>query len=309
MTGTPTADRRRSIGRWAALLASPSLLAGLILLALAGCSGNKTDSNCPAVLFAQDLGTVSRYTGERREPQNLQFRAEMRDIGGDCQIRRSSVDLRTNFSIVGERGSNDHSGPNGAPIQQVDLPYFVAILDQSGAIIWKQEFATRLDFGDDRRAGTMEQTDLHIPLRKDDLASNYRVLIGFQLTEADVEWNRRDREALDPRPPAPPPIAPRPPQVTPAPLPPVAKPAPPPVRRPPARRQSPRIAPRPSEPQDQSAAPAREQTTAPLPRTPAPLPYLESAPSSAPATPAKPYDGPLVPGYIGNRPAPAPASQ
>ena len=234
MMRLPIRVKRRLLGRFAT--AASRAGAVIPLVAIASCTPQKVDSNCPQVYIAQDLGVVTRYKpGTNREAGNLLYAAEIRDIKGDCIVNSSDADVHMTFSIVGERGVNSGSAAGAGPISTASMVYFAAITDPTGLIVWKQEFTATLDFGNNRRAGTIEDLDPHIPLPKGGVAAGYKVLIGFQLTPQEIDDNRRARGATEPLPSSPVvvPGTPTPQSApSPAPVPSVTQPQQPPATRP-----------------------------------------------------------------------------
>jgi hypothetical protein len=72
-----------------------------------------------------------------------------------------------------------------------DFAYFVAILNQDGTIVAKQVFPAPIAFADNQtRRGSIETITQRIPLKDLKQAGKYRIEVGFQLTQEELEYNR-----------------------------------------------------------------------------------------------------------------------
>ena len=88
------------------------------------------------------------------------------------------------------------SAERGPALQtsQFSFDYFVTILTPDGAVSAKEVFRTPVGFPSGVfRAGALESLTQTIPLESGADARGYSILIGFQLTEDQVEYNRRSR--------------------------------------------------------------------------------------------------------------------
>ncbi len=63
-------------------------------------------------------------------------------------------------------------------------------------IVAKETFAADFEWADNRtRVGRVDQWEPHIPLKSNFDGPSYQILVGFQLTEAQLAWNRTQRGA------------------------------------------------------------------------------------------------------------------
>ncbi len=171
--------------RWTAGVGLVALAAAL----LAGCSsmgGEKLNLACPKVGI---LGEAARVTvfgaGAGQGPTNVAANAVVGDFSGNCTYDETGVTIDVSVALVAERGP-------ALVGDQVALTYFVAISKPDGTIVTKQVFPTTIEFkGNAPRAGSREDLQPHIPLAKGVDARGYQVLLGFQLTPAQLDYNRR----------------------------------------------------------------------------------------------------------------------
>ena len=188
-TGAPSA----SVASAPITVASAPVLLAFAVAALGGCSLFKGSDKpvaqaCPQVAILRDLAEQTQFRpGQGRDLTDVVSRAELADFSGSCAYHDGSVDVQVKLTLAAEKGPALRG-------QSTDYTYFVAITDPSGAPIAKQEFKTSVDFKPNvTRAGSVEELTQDIPLAKPDDGRNYRVLLGFQLTEDQLAFNRSGR--------------------------------------------------------------------------------------------------------------------
>ena len=143
---------------------------------------------CPRVSVLSDAAKLVVFRpGPGRDLIDVEFEAEITPLGGGCNYvdRDRVIEMRLELRIAALRGP-----AAGGPT--VELPYFVAIVGPGQAILAKQVFASPIEFEENRRrAGALEQTDQTIPLQEGQTGADYEVLIGFQLSAAQLDYNRQ----------------------------------------------------------------------------------------------------------------------
>ncbi len=171
---------------------APALAAITVVgLALGGCSsfsGDKLDLACPKVGILADTAKVTLFrpgAGRNAGPTDVVAHAVVGDYSGSCTYDETGVTIDVSLALVAERGP-------AMVDTQVPLNYFVAISKPDGSVVTKNVFPTTIDFpGNAPRAGSREDLQPHIPLPRGQDARSYRVLVGFQLTPDQLEYNRR----------------------------------------------------------------------------------------------------------------------
>ena len=109
--------------------------------------------------------------------------SSLQEAGGETRLEVLVVDNRI-AALLGPAA--------GGPA--VELPYFVAIVGPDQAILAKQVFRSPIEFEKNRRrAGAMEQIDQTIPLAEGQTGADFEVLVGFQLTAQQLDYNRQQR--------------------------------------------------------------------------------------------------------------------
>ena len=169
--------------------AAGSALAVAAAMLLAGCStfgGQTLDLACPKVGVLADAAHVTLFApGSGHSPANVTARGTVADFSGKCSYDDTGVTVALSLALVAERGP-------ALAGNQVAVDYFVALSQPDGTIAAKQVFPTTIDFkGNSPRAGTREDVQPHIPLPKGVDARAYQILLGFQLTQDQLDYNRR----------------------------------------------------------------------------------------------------------------------
>jgi hypothetical protein len=164
------------------------LAATIVLGGLAACSlfPDKRDKTCPKVEVIDDLSKLVQFAdGPGRDPSDMLYAARIEDVKSACAFDKSGVKVEMTVSIVGDRAQA------GAKLKGSDITYFVAITDATQAIIAKQMFTSRLDFQDDKPARINDVLDQRIPLPIQTKAADHTIIVGFQLTPEQINYNQQ----------------------------------------------------------------------------------------------------------------------
>ena len=184
MAALPTPLPRRV----AAPLVLPTLLALPTLLGLAACADTegRFAPACPNAAIVRDAADLTRSRGAGRDLTDLVLNGRITTVAGTCKQDGASTVVTTV-----QVGMELQRGP-AAPNRQAQFSYFVAVLD-GDRILDKQVFGLRAAFpaNADRLRLSGDEIELRLPVRPDKTAAAYRIQVGFQLTPAELETNRR----------------------------------------------------------------------------------------------------------------------
>lgn len=167
----------------------------LFLLALlpAACAGGAKDIAapiaCPTPGLLADGANLTRYrSGPVQDLTTLDFDARLTGLSGGCRParRNAAVEMRLSAGFAIERGA-------AAAGRNVDLPWFVAVIDPNGAVLSRLAFVERVAFtrNETRLTGRSEDVTVTLPVDDERRAQDYRVLVSFQLAEPELALNRR----------------------------------------------------------------------------------------------------------------------
>jgi hypothetical protein len=73
------------------------------------------------------------------------------------------------------------------------VTYFVAITDRSQNIVAKQAFTSQFNFSDKATAAIDDELVQRIPLAPTAPGSDHTLILGFQLTPEEIDFNAKNR--------------------------------------------------------------------------------------------------------------------
>jgi hypothetical protein len=161
-----------------------------VLLGLAGCSALSEDAFpplCPQPTIMADAADLRVYDGVER-PADLAYATRVSAINGGCSkgATRTTTHVSVTVTIDALRG------PAGAA-RSLTIPYFVAVV-RDGKVLDKRAFAMDAALGSAAAGQKVvlqsDPVELELPTPEGVNASDYRVVAGLQLTEAQLAHNR-----------------------------------------------------------------------------------------------------------------------
>ena len=176
-TGKPVGA---SAARRLAVLAMAATVAGCGLF-----GGDQRPLPCPNFLILGDAGELVRFTpGRGRDITDVDFEAKIVDFEGSCKYGEKSVESTFTVDIAIERGPADDD-------REARFEFFIAIPKFHPAPEGKRTFPVAATFeGNRARLLYRDSLVIDIPLKAGETGANYDVFIGFQLTSAELEFNR-----------------------------------------------------------------------------------------------------------------------
>ena len=174
-----------------------ALTAIAAVLALAGCQSVRDSLGdpepnpgpCPNALALYDAHRLVQINGEDLVFENVGFTGEVINVVGRCRYTdrdASPIDMEVGVRMAFGRG----------PAAQGDThtyDLFVAVTGLDSVVIQKQVFPVTVEFrpGQER----VEVTEIFDPVRipragADTSGVNFEVLVGFELTDEQLEFNR-----------------------------------------------------------------------------------------------------------------------
>ncbi|MGH1456915.1 MAG: hypothetical protein ACRBDI_09055 [Alphaproteobacteria bacterium] len=148
------------------------------------------ESPCPQVEIVDDLSSISDFTNPQKQNKaNLVSRVDLRSAESTCKLASKSavVDLKLIFD--GKLGTKGRANKSDKPF--FSYPFFVAVTSPSGKIMAKEIFAASLTYPPNETSHTYyEKLRQIIPIKGKDQARYYKILIGFQVTPDQLNYNR-----------------------------------------------------------------------------------------------------------------------
>lgn len=157
-----------------------------VLPVLAGCgAGRGFAPACPRVGILGDAADLRRYRDDSRDLTDLRINGRVTGIAGKCSAGEGAT-LHTELSVA----FSVARGPAAAS-RSADLTYFVAVVRQ-GDILDKQDLPLHVNFpaNTDQVHVTGAPVTLTLPTPKGVSGAAYQVLVGFQLSPAELAENR-----------------------------------------------------------------------------------------------------------------------
>lgn len=167
--------------RWAALV----LMAALGLSACAGSSD--LGVKCPEIRIPQNTERLTRFRpGEGRDITDVRLQAEVTYLSGACEIDDEVIELGFPIAVTAQRGPANEEGLS-------DITLFVAVANQKREILSRRELPVRLSFPANKvRVISREEITVEIPRQEGDGVRDYLVFLGFALSAAELDFNRRE---------------------------------------------------------------------------------------------------------------------
>lgn len=159
---------------------------GVLLTAcffLAACA-SKREGGCPQVVYLRDLSVASDYARSEPAPENLVSSARIQSLEGSCSYGEEG--LNVDFTLTMQAVKGPRLGG-----QEVSFPFFVAIVKPDDSILAKDVMTASFAFKEGEKTALLAQPlHIFIPLGETETANDYRVLSGFQLSEAELALAR-----------------------------------------------------------------------------------------------------------------------
>ena len=176
-------------------LSAVSLIAAtLVLSGCAGVRGNLREPEpnpgpCPNALALYDAHRLVEINGETPLFENVGFTGEIINVASACRYTdRDATPIEMEMAIRLAFGR----GP-AAVGDTHTYELFVAVTRTDRAVIHRETFPITVQFepGEDRVEIIEEFSDLRIPRASATTSgSNFEVLVGFELTDEQLEFNR-----------------------------------------------------------------------------------------------------------------------
>jgi hypothetical protein len=159
-------------------------LAGALLL-LMGCSTKISVCPVPAILADTQSVTIFR-PGTAPDLSNELFTVSLINAGGDCTYNTRSALVHASLELTFRA--------TRAPTSEAatySVPYFV-VVHEGPKIYNKKLYTLRFTFAPGAAVTTLTQSpdDVEIAIGNGKLPWNYQEMAGFQMTAAQIEYNR-----------------------------------------------------------------------------------------------------------------------
>jgi hypothetical protein len=147
---------------------------------------------CPNGAALMEASTVTKLRpGAGKDPTDVVLTAELAKPKVDCDYDKDEgkVEANIRFPVTVTRGPAASSEPQ-------QLVYFVAIVDLDNTVVAKKNFIREVTM--DQPVQTFDESPeaMTFTIPKDKKPVGYEVLVGFQLTQGELAYNREKHRYL-----------------------------------------------------------------------------------------------------------------
>jgi hypothetical protein len=149
----------------------------------------QTAAACPPVMAAEELKTLSQFSEEHspRAENNIST-ITIANVASTCKYTDKNIAVDLDITFDGALGPKSRVWNGGRP--SFAYPYFVAITQADGRIVTKEVFGVTLSYDRNKSVATQhEHMRQVIPLQGPGSVPQ-QLVVGFQLTEAQLAYNR-----------------------------------------------------------------------------------------------------------------------
>jgi hypothetical protein len=168
-------------------ISTPLLLAAS-LAALSGCTSPSQLAKCPPASVLVDTATIAvrQDAGAAADPANLLYSVQIASAKADCSLPKYDKEVESSVDI---NFRAERSRPGDAASYKV--PYFVAITTE-GKVLAKRIFTVNFGFAAGETVSSFSDSvaSLTLTVGRDKRPGDYGILVGFQLTKEQLEYNR-----------------------------------------------------------------------------------------------------------------------
>lgn len=147
--------------------------------------------SCPQVKGLTDLASITQFSSSGEMiPDKMISDTKLEKIASKCTVAGNSVavELELNFTgVLGPVGVKELDGQ-----ANYTYPYFLSVISPDGKILSKDVFALSMIYENGQityhRQDKLRQV---IPLMSGQAASQFQIMVGFQLSADELAYNRR----------------------------------------------------------------------------------------------------------------------
>lgn len=151
----------------------------------------KSNDPCPQVQIVDELSSFSEFDSpDATSEERLVSRVTLNQVESSCTIQGDQAIVDLKLAFLGSLGPKAKKNSNDKPF--FSYPFFVAVTDPKGIIMAKEVFGASMTYErDEKTHDYFENLRQIIPVRTQDSAKRYKVLLGFQLDAKQLKYNRK----------------------------------------------------------------------------------------------------------------------
>lgn len=148
------------------------------------------NGDCPLIETTDALSEIHLFKDPTKPVSDTRISSLMiRNVTDTCRHRGDNVIVEVSIDFIGELGPAGRISSRERP--SFAYPYFIAIEGVNGNILAKEVFATTVSYNNEQTSiAKTESMRQIIPLARNTRASDYKIFIGFQLSEEELMYNQ-----------------------------------------------------------------------------------------------------------------------
>lgn len=145
---------------------------------------------CPRVKVVNELSALSEFTNMENPRENEMIsRAHVAAVDSTCQYGPRSVTVDVQLAFESMLGPHGRVQSSDKPF--FSYPFFIAVSEPNGEILAKEIFSASITFQPgENQQNYMEKLRQIIPVPNQARGGRYQVLVGFQLSDEQLRYNR-----------------------------------------------------------------------------------------------------------------------
>jgi predicted small secreted protein len=150
-------------------------------------------ADCPSITIMPELKHLAEFS-DPEKPGELNKISEITMVGvqSACKQHKEALSMQVEIVLSGKIGAKGRANKSDKP--HFSYPYFIAVTDTTGAVLSKEVFAANVSYAPDQvDSKQIESITQTLPVTTKDDLSKYRVVIGFQLDEDQLAYNRSNQ--------------------------------------------------------------------------------------------------------------------
>ncbi len=152
---------------------------------------SQSSPDCPRVSAMPELARVTQFADDTNpSPATILSETVLTKLDTSCIVTENAINLDIMLNFTSNLGT---AGLRQAQVEaSYTHPYFIAVVSPQGKIIAKDVFALAPVFtSGQKQVASSERLQQTIPLTDTAVApGQYQVMIGFQLSETELNYNR-----------------------------------------------------------------------------------------------------------------------
>ena len=150
----------------------------------------KAEKLCPSFSVSDELDNYYEIPGASEDKRSAGLSsATIENMTGECRIDDSNkiitVSLDIDFTAQSKGATNDPLGTS------LEIPYFIAVLDENNEILAKDTFSIPLNISAaEVKTYHKEKLQQNIPFTEETNPASYQIITGFQLSPSELALSK-----------------------------------------------------------------------------------------------------------------------